>query len=313
MHLPPMVGRLSELNLNHLLALRVLLEEGNVTRAAQRLSLTQSATSHALSTLRQTLGDELLVRSGAGMVPTEKATRLLPELQAALRQLEAAINDERGEFQPAEASGVVTIASVDFVFARFAGELGMLLRRLAPGLELSLVQLGSRDSDSLLENREVDLVIGPSRATASGIWGTDLRTEELGCAVHSGHPLAQKKDAHLTLDEYLAYEHLLISPSQRGRAIVDEALVPLGRTRTIAARVQSFLVAVHMLRDTPWILTAPKSALAVAPGQDLHHLIAPLTLPSIRLSVYTLRSRSSSPRLQWMVQQLRSVMGEVRP
>ncbi|MFZ5893797.1 MAG: LysR family transcriptional regulator [Myxococcota bacterium] len=307
-----MPHRLKELNLNHLLALNALLEEANVTRAARRLHLTQSATSHALSSLRKIFEDELLVRTARGMVLTEKASRLAPELRRALAQLADAICDEQGHFEPRNAAGTLTLASADFLLARSGGRLGAVLAERAPRMELTLLQLQTSHLSEALETRTVDMVIGPELRTESGIHSEFLFEEPFVCAVGSGHPLGKRiRGKQISMDDYLSARHILISPTRRGAARVDSALAELGLRREVAVRVESFLAAVHMLPESPWLLTAPRSSLSALLPSKVRLFDMPLDLAPLRLHLYVHAARATTTRMKWLREQVRVAFAPV--
>lgn len=305
-----MTPRLDGINLNLLLALDVLLAELNVTRAARRLGITQSAMSHSLAALREIFDDPLLVRTKTGMGPTEKATRLGPRLRQCLEMLQQTLS-AAPDFDPASAQGAFSIATGDFLMLKLGRELMVILAQESPRTELRLLSLrGGQMHDSLLA-QESDIVIGPELPTEGGICSRPVLTDPFTCALRVGHPLLKnRKSERLSMDEFLAWQHLLISPSGRGDAPVDVALRAQHLQRRIAVRVSSFLAAAEIVATSDLVLTAPRSSIE---GSNLAILGAPMTLAPLKLCAYWDARRDRDPRLVWLRDRVVSILVAPEP
>lgn len=277
--------RLENLDLNLLLALHWLLSEQNVTAAADRLGLSQPAASRALSRLRETFDDPLLVKSGNRMALTRFAETLQAPLAHAIERCRDVLR-VTAEFDPAEQEGAFRIACVDFVGAIAARAWANGIAALAPKLDLEIVSLSIEASRELISGK-IDLAIVPDPALMNVPGSVDLEQfvrkriigQEYFTAVRREHPVANGK---MTTKQFIAYDHILVTPSGSRIGIVDRALDELGMKRRIAYRTASFMVALPIVLSTDCILTAPHGLL---------HMIADklsLSPPPIPINGYSL-------------------------
>lgn len=243
---------LARLDLNLLLHLEALLSERNVTRAARRVGLTQSAMSRSLAKLRDELSDPLLVRSGRGMLLTPRAEALGPALTRALGELEALVLD-RPSFDPKTARLRFTLCTVDFVEALLLPALGAHLDRHAPGIELSVVRPDA-DFERLLEDGSVDLVLGVKRERMAAVVWRKLFREEFVCLLRKGHPALRGR---FTLERFLELGHVMIGTGVGGASPVDDALAALGKRRRVALRLATFLVLPEVVASSDLVATHP--------------------------------------------------------
>jgi DNA-binding transcriptional LysR family regulator len=244
------------MGLNLIVALDALLTERNVTRAAMRIGVTQSAMSHSLAQLRALLGDPLLVRSKKDMVPTPRAEVLGAPVKKALADLALALASPAA-FVPALAQMQITIATSDY------GEIVMLPRivarllKEAPGIDLRVRAEEGQIVERLAEGT-VDLGLRPplTSGSNSGVFAKKLFTETFVCVMRKTHPLAKKKK--LKLDDYANALHTLISMHGSDRGVLDDALARVGRQRRIAVVVPHFLVAPYVVASADLLLTLPE-------------------------------------------------------
>ena len=253
------------LDLNLLRVFDEVMAERNLTRAARNLSLTQPAVSNALRRLRETLGDELIHRSGQGMAPTPRAVAIWPAVREALRQLQASLIPD--EFVPAQATLTFVLAMADATAASLIPGLNDMLEQEAPGIALRVVPLTTRDPRALLDQQRCDLAVGyfPSVVpdlTAKAQSGDAmpflfqrLYDGEYVCVMRKGHPLAS--DA-LTLDQYCAARHMLVSYSGRAYGFIDESLAALGRERRVVLTVNQFFTAGRVVASSNLLTVLPR-------------------------------------------------------
>lgn len=269
---------LSSLDLNLLVVLRALLRERHVTRAASQVGLSQSATSHALSRLREIYGDELLVRQGRTLVPTPRAVALLPELERGLSQLETTISGEPA-WNPATARKVFTIGMADYAQALLLGPLLQELAQRAPGVDLSVI-IGMDLSD-LLDKGTIEATVNIGGRTPQNYKTRRLFKERYLCIVRKDHPAVAQK---LTLSRYLELRHLVVAPSGAPGSVVDTILAQRGCERRVAVRVPNFLVAPIIVSDSDFINTGPERlARRMATRYPIRALPPPLQLPSFEM------------------------------
>lgn len=269
-------------DLNQLRALDALLTERSVTGAARRLGLTQPAMSHALSRLRETLGDPLLVRSGRGMALTPRAEALAPRLRLALRGLEDAVRAEL-PFDPASARRSFRVAAADYAELVLLPALIPRLEREAPGVDLWM----RRPVDELeaLVDSDTDLVVGLLRPgeQAAGIKHRALFRERFVVILRADHPLAS---GPLTLEAYAAAKHAFIAPRGGPGGVVDDALAKVGLSRRVALAIPHFLVAPYVVAGSDLVLTlAERVARAFAQHLPLVIVEPPLPLPEFTMSL----------------------------
>jgi DNA-binding transcriptional LysR family regulator len=252
------------LDLNLLRVFDEVMAEGSLTRAARNLSLTQPAVSNALRRLRETLGDELVQRSGQGMAPTPRARAIWPAVREALAQLQSSLIPN--EFVPAEANTSFVLAMSDASAAELIPVLTETLEKQAPRVTLRVVPLTTRDPRSMLDEEACDLAVGyfPSMLadltarTQSGepqpFFHQRLFTGEYVCVMRKDHPLAQ---GPLTIDAFCAARHMLVSFSGRPFGFVDEALATLGRERFVVMTVNQFFTAARVVANANLLTVLP--------------------------------------------------------
>lgn len=265
---------LSGIDLNLLVVLRALLSERHVTRAAARVGLSQSATSHALSRLRELLADPLLVRSGRVLSLTPRALRLLPTLERALGELEMVVSGE-SRFDPSTARRTFSIGMADYLQALI---LGPLLRRLAtraPGVDLAVVVFPNQQE--LIESGELDLALTVTGREKRSLRYEVLFEEQFVCMVRKGHPQIKKRPS---LEKYLAERHVVVAPSGTPGSMVDDALAARGLERRVALRVTNFLIAPLVVSETDFISTMPaRLAHRLTKNYPLRLVPPPVELP----------------------------------
>ncbi|MEO0003099.1 MAG: hypothetical protein RLZZ22_791, partial [Pseudomonadota bacterium] len=219
------------LDLNLLRVFDEVMSERNLTRAAHNLATTQPAVSNALRRLRDLLGDDLVRRSGYGVEPTPLALTLWPTVRDALRQLRDSLAP--GAFDPGQAQNHFVLAMADSTATKLAPGLVEILAHEAPGVTLRVLPLTTRDPRPLLEQGEVDLAVGYFPGVLTELTASHLQ-ENASRFLHQrlyegryvvvmrrGHPLAGRP---ITLADFCAARHLLVSFSGRPFGFVDEAL-----------------------------------------------------------------------------------------
>ena len=290
-------------DLNLLVALDALLTERNVTRAASRLSLSQSAMSAALARLRSVFADPLLLRTAGGMLPTSKGQ----ELAAPVKQLLADIGrivQQAGAFDPATAQLTFTIAASDYVEYAILPQLVDYLEANAPLARLAVRPMDFGAVGRQLEAGEVDLGILGAGFAPPNARSRPLFLERFVCVVRRDHP--EVKD-RLTLDEFCALEHLLVSPSGRSfSAQTDDVLAALGRGRRIRLSVPHFLLVPEILVRSDMIAVLPER---LARGyRDRFRIIElPFEMPPFTIAEVWHERTHRAPALVW----LRQVLAEL--
>lgn len=289
------------LDLNLLVALRALLVERHVTRAAARVGVSQPAMSHALGRLRELLGDPLLVRTPGGMRPTPRAEAMTAPLERALEDIGRLIAAP-APFEPRLSTRKFRIASNDYMelvlFPR-------LLRRLwteAPGIDVRIINLDTHAIEELDDGR-LDLAMGvvgqlTSAQTPRGLRSQALVSDSFVCVVRDEHPVVKKR---LSLDDFVALPHALVAPRGDTGSVVDSALARIGKKRRVAVEIPHFLVAPHVVREADLLLTlASRVAVTLAPLLGLRQLAPPLELPGFTMTMVWHERQHVDPAHVWL-------------
>ncbi|TAK21990.1 MAG: LysR family transcriptional regulator [Myxococcaceae bacterium] len=291
---------LGQLDLNLLRVFDVVHREGSLSRAAEVLSLTQSAVSHAVARLRRELDDPLFVREGSQMVATPLATRLAPAIRDALTALERALSGRRA-FDPAVDLDRLTVAIPDELEAVVLPALRSRVTTAAPGLLVAGVRFDLERLQLELATRSVDVAVGVLHPG-----GPDVRRERLIddalCVV------ARKRYRRLDSRKYLAAGHVAVSPRRDGPSIEDTALEQASLRRRVVARCQRYETALRIVAESDLILTAPRHfADRLASVLGLHVLRTPVPLPAAQVDLYWHRRSEDDPANRWIRAQVRQV------
>ncbi|MGH8433910.1 MAG: LysR family transcriptional regulator [Pseudomonas sp.] len=290
---------------NLLITLDVLLAEGSVARAAQRLRLSPSAMSRALARLRETTGDPLLVRAGRGLVPTPRALELRERVGLLVQDAEAVL-------RPAEKLNLeqlvrtFTLRTSDGFVENFGPGLVARISEEAPGVRLHFVQKTSKDSAPLREG-SVDLETGVVGETTS----PEVRTRALFRdrfigVVRMGHPLSQ---GEITPARYASGMHVLVSRRGYHKGPMDEALKPFGLEREIVTIVGGFSAALALARASELIATVPERHTGNLRA-GLYSFPLPVSPPEITVSMLWHPRMDADPAHRWLRGCVRDVCTE---
>ncbi|MCZ6588072.1 MAG: LysR family transcriptional regulator, partial [Alphaproteobacteria bacterium] len=225
---------ITRLDTKLLVAFDAVMEERSVTRAAERLNMTQQGLSGSLQRLRDLFGDPLFVRESRGVSPTPRAEALAPRIKSVLADLESVLESQ--EFDPALAEGTIFLATSDYALSTIVASLFQRFRSLAPKVRLAVGPLTSTTLNEQPRDNRVDLALTVQLAPPN--WFTHILFEErLLCAVRADHPLAGTK---VDIDAFCSCEHLLVSPHKGDfTGVTDIALAQIDRTRRVGLVVPS--------------------------------------------------------------------------
>ena len=287
------------LDLNLLRVFDEVMVERNLTRAAHNLAMTQPAVSNALRRLREALGDDLVRRAGYGVEPTPVGLALWPTVRDALAQLRQSLAP--GRFDPATATHAFVLAMADATAAKVVPTLIDILQREAPGVNLRVLPLTTRDPRDLLESGGADLAIGHFPGVLAELGAMHLQEDtprflhqrlydgEYVVVMRHDHPLA---GVPLTLDAYCGARHLLVSFSGRPLGFVDEALTALSRRRRVVLTVNQFFTAGRVVATTDLLTVLPRHFVG-ATGMEHQLALSELPLPVPAVHVDTLWHRQA--------------------
>ncbi len=298
------------LDLNLLRVFDAVMTEQNLTRAANRLAMTQPAVSNAVKRLRDALGDELLIRTAHGVKPTARAESLWPAVRRALADLEEAVAPR--SFEVAKANATFRMAMADATAGLLLPPLVRLIEGEAPGIDIRMVPLTTREPRPMLLRGDIDLAIGFFPGVVAQLQGsteTPVRHERLYaghyvCVMRRNHPLADKE---LTLDRYCDANHLLVSFSGRARGLVDDALVSLNRERRILLTVNQFFTAGKVVAASDLLMVIPYHLIdATGMSEQLIQKSLPFSLPEVHIDMLWHERDARSPGHRWLREQLRN-------
>ena len=302
-----MLDALRRLDLNLLLTLDVLLEERNVTRAAERLHLSQPAVSVQLGRLRDLLGDPLLLPGPRGMRPTARADAVRAPLRQALEALQQALAPA-GPFDPAGATHTWQVAASDYgastvVLPALAG-----LRAAAPGTRLAVLGVPPGDIARRAEGGAIDLAFHIAAEAPESMRRRVLFSERYLLAGRADHPRLRTPP---TLAQFCTLEHVIMSPEGGGfQGGTDSALARLDLTRRVVLSVQNFLLLISVLARTDLVALLPSRLLAEAPA--LRAVEPPLEVPGFEMLMLWPERVHRDPGHAWLRDHLAAAAGGPR-
>jgi DNA-binding transcriptional LysR family regulator len=302
----PEAMKLGQVDLNLLVVLDALLREKNVTRAAERLHLTQPAVSTALARLRKVLDDPLLVKSGRNLQMTPRAEALVDPVRDVLATIEQSIV-RPPEFDPDRDRRSFSLIASDYVAVTLLRPLLARLTGLAADLRVDVVPVSDRYV-TVLQRDEVDIAVLPDQmleeAPLPDCSSAPVISDRFVGTVWSGHPRA---DDRLTVD-LLASSPYLMWATSGGRAIFEQDLDRLAVPRHVTATASSFVSMAYMLAGTELVAILPeKLANRVADAAQIRLLEPDFPLRPLTQSAYWHTRRDCDPGHVWLRTQLLTV------
>jgi DNA-binding transcriptional LysR family regulator len=294
-------------DLNLLVTLDVLLAEGSVARAAQRLRLSPSAMSRTLARLRATTGDPLLVRAGRGLVPTPRALELRAQVGQLVADAEAVLRPAR-LLDLKQLVRTFTLRTSEGFVETFGPELIARVGADAPGVRLRFVQKPDKDSASLRDGA-VDLETGVvGETTGPEVRAQALFRDRFIGVVRKGHPLSQ---GEITPSRYAAGRHILVSRRGLDRGPIDEALDTLRQERQIVTIVGGFSTALALARTSDLIASVPERHTGNLRAA-MHSFALPVPMPEITVSLLWHPRLDADPAHRWLRGCVRDACAEQR-
>lgn len=295
-------AHLARIDLNLLLAFDALYTERNVTRAARRIGVTQSAMSHMLRRLRELFDDELFLKGPLGMTPTAHAELLSGPVGRAMGELSHALL-LRPRFEAGTAKRSFILVASDYIQLVLLPPLLERLRKEAPGVRLQ-VRAYSEEVGAHLASGAADLLLS-ALPVAGALQQRRLFSEQFVCVLHADHPWAQ---GPLTQEQYVSLQHILVSPQGFGPTWVDPVLQREGLRRDIVVSVPSYLIAPMLLTNSNLIVTlAARVASRLRAIVPLRELTPPLPIPGFTISAYWHERFDPDPAHAW----LRGILAEI--
>lgn len=278
----------------------VVMEERNVSRAAARLNLTQSALSHALTRLRELLGDPLLLKSQGRMIPTRRALELEERVHSLLAQAESLVQ-KPAAFSPASARMKFDVMSAEYLEYLLTPKLIALLRAEAPGLDVQFHPADREHAPAWFERGEIDFRLGWWPGPPQTLRFKLLFRDRLVCLVRRNHPVVRPG---FTSEDYIGAEHIRIQSPRTGVSehAIDRAVAALHRRLRIALRVQSSLTLANAVASSDVVATVPERfAQSLVETFRLQALPLPLpNMPDVRMALYWHERTHKEPAHRWL-------------
>jgi DNA-binding transcriptional LysR family regulator len=294
---------LRSFDLNLLVVLHTLIAEQSVSRTALKLHLSQPATSAALKRLRLALGDDILVRDGLRMVLTPRAVELLVPLEAILAEIERTLISPE-PFSPGLIKRTMRIATNDYGAFILIPPLMQRLQLIAPSINVEVWELG-RDALAALKEGQIDLAVADTWSLKHCQCTEVLFTETFTCLARQGHPRIKKK---LSIKQYLAEEHILVSPRGRVLGHVDAVLAKQDLERRVRLTLPHVLAVPAVVAATDGIVTiATRIAQRFAADYSLQVLVPPIDAGSFQVAMAWRSPLTNDPAIQWLRGELRSI------
>ena len=301
---------IGNLDLNLLRVFDAVARERHVTRAAERLNLSQPAVSNALARLRHALGDELFLRRPGGVEPTALALTLAAPVADALDRIAEAIASQ-APFDPASSRRVFTIALSEYAESVLAPPLLARLTQEAPQALLAIRHADRTNWEALLEADAASLALGVLPEPPAIYTRLRLLPEGFRTLMRADHPLAE---GALTLERFLSVPHLLHSPNGSRDGAMDWALAALGQPRRLGAVVAHLSAVPEILQRTGMIISlSSRLAVQLAAAHGLALRDPPVTLRHTRLSLLFHRRFEADPGHAWLRRLILAVARDVEP
>jgi len=287
-----------KVDLNLFVVFDAIYSEGNITKAASALNLSQPAVSHALGKLRAQFGDHLFVRHGNEMRPTAVAKNVIADIRESLHKLQICLLQSK-QFEPSTSRKNFSISMHGSLEASYLPALVKGISQDAPAI---LLQSSRRVHRSELENKlasgDFDVAIDTLIPVSNNVMHTQIDNDELVVVARRGHPAIGKR---LDLETYLSLQHVLVSSRSKGPGVEDYELGRLGMQRNIALRCQHTLGACQVIISNDMILTVPKaSATMYSKMLDIVIYPLPVKLPNIDMHLYWHENVDKEPANRWL-------------
>jgi len=302
-----MHSALRRLDLNLLLTFDALYRNRTVTNAASELSISASAFSHALGRLREALNDELFIRQGNRMHPTQRADLLASAVSESLRIL----SDQLGQwepFNPATSQRTFVFAATDYTAFALLPGLVDRLQKIAPNICLRVVYSDRKVSIEDLACGRIDFALGYSEdrdALPAGVDSEDWLTDDYIVIASRNHPRIKGCP---DLASYLAEKHVVVTPWGETRGVVDHVLDGMGLKRKVALQLPAVMIAPFIIAGSDLLMTIPRHAAeALQMATTIALYPAPFAIPPYTLKLYSHSKYARSDGHVWMSRQLRAL------
>lgn len=291
-------------DMNLLIALDALLEEGSVVGAARRMHLSPAAMSRTLTRVREALGDPVLVRAGRGLVPTPRALALQEQVRSLVEQA-TEVFQARDEVDMSTLERRFNVRSNDVFFGAFGGQLVDALRVQAPGTALRFAPEGEGDDDALREGR-IDLHVTSRRNFGPEMKVQQLFTTRFVSLAREDHPIFA---APITPERFALYDHVSVSRRGRPHGPIDAALEQLGLSRRVTLTTPNFHSAIFSIAASDLIVSLPETVLwgMRELGLRMRPFVIPLTFETVNVVQAWHPRFDKDPAHRWLRQTVKQL------
>lgn len=286
--------KISSFDLNLFVILNAIYTEGSLTKAAQVVGITQPAVSNALSRLRDKFNDELFVRTGSGMVPTQKTENMISDVQNALSLIQQSVN-EPDKFNPPLSKRNFKLSLGDISEGRVLPYIMKELYENAPNISLGSYSYKRNDQVHALATNNLDFVVDPVIPSSNEINSLKVFEDDFVAIHRDGHNISKIKN--ITIEDIVNEKHIHVSRRKMGEHLIDIELDKIGLKRNVALRCQHFLIAPPIIKSTDLILMATRS---FAKRNNLSFVEIPIEIPSMEYFLIWHKSDEGDGGHIWM-------------
>jgi DNA-binding transcriptional LysR family regulator len=289
-------------DLNLLEVFEAVAETGSTTRAADRLAVSQSAVSHALNRLRDVVGDPLFVRGRGALVLTPHAASMVAPVRELLRNARVLMTPSA--FDPASGARRFRVGASDYAAVTTVPDLVRRVRSQAPQSMVEVLPIGQNVLQDL-ETGDLDVAFFGAQSPAPPYLARELFRERFVGLICARHPLALKAgQGLLSLDDYLAYPHAMVTFRDPRLSPIDAALADVGRTRRVALVTPYFASNLTSLPGTDLLMSIPSRLADSAANENLVRFELPLTVQPYSYSIIWHRRTDADPACLWLRSQV---------
>ena len=286
--------KISAFDLNLFVIMNSIYTEGSLTKAAEVVGITQPAVSNALSRLREKFDDDLFVRTGSGMVPTQKTENIIKDIQNALQLMQKSVN-EPDEFDPATSQKTFRISLGDINEGRILAILISKIEKQAPNIKLECYYTARGQVPHALATNELSFAVDPFIPNSKDTNSTKVFSDKFVIAHRANHPVS--KITEITLDEALKLKYINISNRKRGASVVEMEMQKMQLQPEIALRAQHYLVTPEIVRSTDLCLLCSET---FAKKHGLSYVNLPFDVPPLEQYLIWHKSDDNDGSHIWM-------------
>ena len=267
--------KISSFDLNLFVILNAIYTEGSLTKAAEVVGITQPAVSNALSRLREKFNDDLFVRTGSGMVPTQKTENMILDVQSALTLIQKSVN-EPDTFEPRSSERNFKLSLGDVSEGRVLPFIMKEIYKDAPNISVGSFAYARSDQVHALSTNNLDFVVDPIIPATDEVSSTKVFEDDFVVMHREDHDISKLKN--VTIENILDLKHLHVSGRKRGLHLIDVELEKIGFKRNVSLRCQHFLIAPSIINSTDLVLMGTRS---FAKRNNLAFVEIPIEIPSM--------------------------------